>query len=36
MGLSPFDAQANIDAAIWLARTRGWSQWTVYQMGYCP
>jgi hypothetical protein len=36
MGLSPFDAQANIDAAIWLARNRGWNQWTVYLMGYCP
>ena len=35
-GLSPFEPQANIDAAIWLARTRGWQQWQVYVLGRCP
>ena len=35
-GLSPLDANANIDAAIWLARTRGWRQWQVYTEGFCP
>jgi len=34
-GLSPFEALANIDAAIWLARTRGWTQWQVYIEGSC-
>jgi hypothetical protein len=34
-GLSPFDSLANIDAAIWLARTRGWRQWQVYDQGLC-
>jgi len=34
-GLSPFEPLANIDAAIWLARTRGWNQWAVYLAGHC-
>ena len=34
-GLSPLDPNANIDAAIWLARTRGWQQWQVYTIGLC-
>jgi hypothetical protein len=34
-GLSPFEPLANIDAAIWLARTKGWSQWEVYTRGSC-
>jgi hypothetical protein len=34
-GLSPFEPLANIDAAIWLARTRGWTQWQVYTNGQC-
>ncbi len=34
-GMSPFDSSANIDAAIWLARTKGWSQWEVYARGRC-
>lgn len=34
-GLSPFDSLANIDAAIWLARTKGWLQWQVYSVGLC-
>jgi hypothetical protein len=34
-GLSPFEPFANIDAAIWLARTKGWSQWEVYTRGRC-
>jgi transglycosylase-like protein with SLT domain len=34
-GLSPFDPLANIDAAIWLARTKGWQQWQVYVQGRC-
>ncbi len=34
-GLSPFEPLANIDAAIWLARTRGWTQWQVYSEGGC-
>jgi hypothetical protein len=34
-GLSPFEPIPNIDAAIWLARTRGWSQWEVYTSGRC-
>jgi soluble lytic murein transglycosylase-like protein len=34
-GLSPFEPLANIDAAIWLARTRGWTQWQVFTMGRC-
>jgi hypothetical protein len=35
-GLSPFEPEANIDAAIWLARTKGWQQWQVYLVGRCP
>jgi hypothetical protein len=34
-GLSPFEPLANIDAAIWLARTKGWTQWQVYAEGRC-
>lgn len=34
-GLSPFEPQANIDAAIWLAHTRGWTQWQAYTNGNC-
>jgi len=34
-GLSPFEPYANIDAAIWLARTKGWNQWEVYLRGRC-
>lgn len=34
-GLSPFEPFANIDAAIWLARTKGWTQWQVYTVGRC-
>jgi transglycosylase-like protein with SLT domain len=34
-GLSPFEPTANIDAAIWLARTRGWQQWQVFVQGGC-
>ena len=34
-GLSPFEPQANIDAAIWLARTRGWQEWQVFVQGRC-
>jgi hypothetical protein len=34
-GLSPFEPLANIDAAIWLARTKGWTQWQVYTEGHC-
>jgi len=34
-GLSPFEPLANIDAAIWLARTRGWNQWAVFLAGRC-
>jgi hypothetical protein len=34
-GLSPFEPFANIDAAIWLARTKGLSQWQVYTQGRC-
>jgi hypothetical protein len=34
-GLSPLEPLANIDAAIWLARTRGWTQWQVYAQGRC-
>jgi hypothetical protein len=34
-GLSPFEPIANIDAAIWLARTKGWAQWQVYTSGRC-
>jgi transglycosylase-like protein with SLT domain len=34
-GLSPFDPLSNIDAAIWLARTTGWTQWQVYTEGLC-
>jgi hypothetical protein len=35
LGESPFEPQANIDAAIWLARTKGWRQWQVYTDGFC-
>jgi hypothetical protein len=35
LGQSPFEPFANIDAAIWLARTRGWTQWQVFTMGFC-
>ena len=35
-GLSVMEPQANLDAAIWLARTRGWRQWQVYTEGFCP
>jgi hypothetical protein len=35
LGLSPFEPLANIDGAIWLARTKGWTQWQVYTMGMC-
>jgi soluble lytic murein transglycosylase-like protein len=34
-GLSPYDPLDSIDAAIWLARTRGWTQWQVYTVGNC-
>ncbi len=34
-GLSPFEPLPNIDAAIWLARTKGWTQWQVYTQGRC-
>lgn len=34
-GLSPLDPQSNIDAAIWLARAKGWQQWQVYLQGRC-
>jgi hypothetical protein len=34
-GLSPFEPRANIDAAIWLARNKGWTQWQVYTQGRC-
>jgi hypothetical protein len=34
-GLSVFEPLANIDAAIWLARTKGWTQWAVYTSGRC-
>lgn len=34
-GLSPFEPEANIDAAIWLARTKGWAEWQVYAIGHC-
>ena len=35
LGLSPFDPLPSIDAAIWLAQTRGWTQWQVYTAGAC-
>jgi len=35
LGLSPYDPLPSIDAAIWLARTRGWTQWQVYTAGAC-
>jgi hypothetical protein len=35
LGRSPFEPLANIDAAIWLARTKGWTQWQVFTFGYC-
>jgi hypothetical protein len=35
LGLSPFDPLPNIDAAIWLAQTSGWTQWQVYTAGAC-
>jgi Transglycosylase SLT domain len=34
-GLSVFDPLANIDGAIWLARTAGLTQWGVYALGAC-
>jgi hypothetical protein len=34
-GRSPFEPLASIDAAIWLAQTRGFSQWQVYVVGRC-
>jgi hypothetical protein len=34
-GLSPFEPLASIDAAIWLAETRGLTQWQVYLQGRC-
>jgi hypothetical protein len=34
-GMSVFEPFANIDAAIWLARTHGWTQWQVYNVGRC-
>jgi hypothetical protein len=34
-GMSPFEPFANIDAAIWLAQTRGLTQWTPYLIGRC-
>jgi hypothetical protein len=35
LGRSPFEPLANIDAAIWLARTHGWNQWQAFTFGYC-
>jgi hypothetical protein len=35
LGLSPFDALPSIDAAIWLAQTRGWTEWQVFNSGAC-
>jgi hypothetical protein len=35
VGESPLEPLANIDAAIWLARTKGWRQWQVYTEGFC-
>ena len=35
LGLSPFEAVASVDAAIWLAQTKGFSQWQVYLQGQC-
>jgi hypothetical protein len=35
LGLSPFDPLPSIDAAIWLAKTKGWTQWQVYTAGAC-
>jgi hypothetical protein len=35
LGLSPFEPLASVDAAIWLARTRGLGQWQVYAQGEC-
>ena len=34
-GLSPFEPLASIDAAIWLAQTKGLTQWQVYLEGRC-
>jgi hypothetical protein len=34
-GLSPFDPFASIDAAIWLAQTKGFGQWQVVTQGLC-
>ena len=34
-GASVFEPFANIDAAIWLARTHGWTQWQVHLQGNC-
>jgi Transglycosylase SLT domain len=35
LGLSPYDPLDSIDAAIWLAQNRGWTQWQVYTAGSC-
>jgi hypothetical protein len=35
LGLSPFEPLASIDAAIWLAQTKGLTQWQVYLQGRC-
>jgi hypothetical protein len=35
LGLSPFDPLPSIDAAIWLAKNKGWTQWQVYTAGAC-
>jgi hypothetical protein len=35
VGLSPLEPIASIDAAIWLAQTKGFSQWQVYTQGRC-
>jgi hypothetical protein len=34
-GLSSFEPLASIDAAIWLAQTKGLTQWQVYLQGRC-
>jgi hypothetical protein len=33
--MSPYDPLGSIDAAIWLAQNRGWTQWQVYTAGKC-
>jgi hypothetical protein len=35
LGMSPYDPLGSIDAAIWLAQNRGWTQWQVYTAGKC-